>query len=77
MLALAAETQPSISSVEDMIGYVSGIRKSVRWTSTQDEAWMLLAARALAADEDGIDLDVNGESHDGPFASASRDPNSR
>lgn len=68
MLALAAETKPDISSVEDMIGYVSGIRKSVRWTSTQDEAWMLLAARALATEESGIDLDVNGESHDGPFA---------
>ncbi|MCI5075231.1 alpha-2-macroglobulin family protein [Oricola sp.] len=68
MLALAAETQPSVSSVEEMIGYVSGIRKSTRWTSTQDEAWMLLAARALAADENGIDLDVNGTTHDGPFA---------
>jgi len=67
MLALAAETQPSVSSVEEMIGYVSGIRKSVRWTSTQDEAWMLLAARAIAGG-DNLDLDVNGTAHDGPFA---------
>lgn len=68
MLALAAETKPSISSVEDMIGYVSGIRKQSRWTSTQEEAWMLLAARALATADDTIDLDVNGVTHDGPFA---------
>jgi hypothetical protein len=68
MLALAAETRPSISSVEDMIGYVSGIRKQSRWTSTQEEAWMLLAARALATADDTIDLDVNGVTHDGPFA---------
>ncbi|MCB1491945.1 MAG: hypothetical protein KDJ77_09120, partial [Rhodobiaceae bacterium] len=67
MLALAAETKPEIGEVEDMIGYVSGVRKSKRWMSTQEEAWMLLAARALSADE-AIDLDVNGHSHGGPFA---------
>ncbi|MFZ2103197.1 MAG: alpha-2-macroglobulin family protein, partial [Oricola sp.] len=68
MLALAAETKPSISSVQDMIEYVSGVRKSARWTSTQEEAWMLLAARALSAGDETIELDVNGDSHTGPFA---------
>ena len=29
---------------------------------------MLLAARALAEEQEGIDLDVNGTPHDGPFA---------
>ncbi len=68
MLALAAETQPTISSTEEMIGLVSGLRQSTRWTSTQDEAWLLLAARAIAGDGKGIMLDVNGETQDGPFA---------
>jgi alpha-2-macroglobulin len=68
MLALAAETKPSISSVDDMIAYVSGVRKNIRWTSTQDEAWMLLAARALSADNDTVSLEVNGETHTGAFA---------
>ena len=48
MLALAAETKPGISSVKDMIAYMAALRQTVRWTSTQDEAWMLRAARALA-----------------------------
>ena len=61
MLALAAESQPAISSVKDMIPYLAAVRKGVKWTSTQDEAWMLLAARALAQSNQAIDIDVNGE----------------
>jgi alpha-2-macroglobulin len=68
MLALAAETKPSISSVKDMIAYMAAVRKGVRWTSTQDEAWMLLAARALAESNQSIDIDVNGENHKGAFS---------
>lgn len=68
MLALAAESKPGISSVKDMIGYMAALRKTVRWTSTQDEAWMLLAARALASSNETIRLDVNGASHEGAFA---------
>lgn len=68
MLALAAETKPGISSVKDMIEYVSGVRKASRWTSTQEEAWMLLAARALTESGDPISVDVNGETHQGSYA---------
>jgi uncharacterized protein YfaS (alpha-2-macroglobulin family) len=34
--------------VPRLIKYVGAERNKVRWTSTQDEAWMLLAARACA-----------------------------
>jgi alpha-2-macroglobulin len=68
MLALAAESQPAIASVKDMIPYLAAVRKGVRWTSTQDEAWMLLAARALTQSNATIDIDVNGENHKGAFS---------
>jgi alpha-2-macroglobulin len=68
MLALAAESQPSISSVKDMIPYLAAVRKGVRWTSTQDDAWMLLAARALTQSNATIDIDVNGENRKGAFS---------
>jgi alpha-2-macroglobulin len=68
MLALAAESKPSIASIKDMIPYLAAVRKGVRWTSTQDDAWMLLAARALSASNDTISLDVNGEAISGAFS---------
>jgi hypothetical protein len=68
MLALAAESKPQISSVKDMIAYVAALRPGTNWRSTQDDAWMLLAARALAGDNDSIALTVNGDSHSGAFS---------
>jgi alpha-2-macroglobulin len=68
MLALAAETKPSIGSVKDMIPYLAAVRKNAKWTSTQDEAWMLLAARALSESNETINLDVNGEAINGAFS---------
>ncbi len=49
MLALAAESKPTPSVVPELISIVSAERVATRWTSTQDDAWMLLAARALQA----------------------------
>ena len=68
MLALAAETKPVPSVVPAMIRYVAAARAKVDWMSTQDEAWMLLAARAIKEGNQGIKLTVNGVPHDGPFS---------
>jgi uncharacterized protein YfaS (alpha-2-macroglobulin family) len=68
MLALAAETKPEPSIVPAMIRYVAAARARARWMSTQDEAWMLLAARAIKEGNEGIRLTVNGTPHDGPFS---------
>ncbi|MGN6582749.1 MAG: MG2 domain-containing protein [Rhizobiaceae bacterium] len=68
MLALAAETKPSPATIPAMIKLVSAERASARYTSTQDEAWMVLAARAIKTGTKGIKLDVNGKPHDGAFA---------
>jgi uncharacterized protein YfaS (alpha-2-macroglobulin family) len=68
MLALAAETRPAPATIPAMIRLVSAERASTRYMSTQDEAWMVLAARAIEAGTKGIRLDVNGQPHGGAFA---------
>ena len=60
MLALAAESKPTPSVVPELISIVSAERAATRWTSTQDDAWMLLAARALQAGNAALTLNVNG-----------------
>lgn len=67
MLALAAETQPAISTTGEMINLVSKEQGQTRFSSTQDQAWMLLAARALAEENRAIKLSVDGIAQAGPF----------
>jgi uncharacterized protein YfaS (alpha-2-macroglobulin family) len=68
MLALAADSKPAPSVVPELVKLVNRERASSRWTSTQDNAWMLLAARGLKESNDAISLTVDGTAHDGAFA---------
>ncbi len=68
MLALAADSRPAPSVVPELIRMVSAERARTRWTSTQDDAWMLLAARALQAGNAALSLTINGEPHAGAFS---------
>ncbi len=68
MLSLAAEVKPMPSTVPAMVQLVSAARKKATYTSTQDEAWMLLAARAIQAGSAAIALQVNGATHTGNYA---------
>ncbi|WEX08782.1 alpha-2-macroglobulin family protein [Chelativorans sp. AA-79] len=68
MLALAAESRPEPVLVPQMISLVSEIRSRTNYLSTQDEAWMLLAARALKEASSDISLAVDGAPHSGAFA---------
>ena len=68
MLALAAESRPAPSVVPELIRTVSAERAATRWTSTQDDAWMLLAARALQAGNASLSISVNGQPYTGAFS---------
>ncbi|MGH6761950.1 MAG: MG2 domain-containing protein [Phyllobacterium sp.] len=68
ILALAAESRPVPGIVPDMIDLVAQKRRQKTYTSTQEQAWMLLAARAIRQDGDAISLDVNGDAHNGNFS---------
>lgn len=68
MLALAAESKPVPSIVPALTKLVARERANARWTSTQDESWMLLGARALREGNDSITLTVNGAPHTGGYS---------
>ncbi len=68
MLALAAESRPLPAIVPELVSYASAVRERRQWTSTQEEAWMLMAARALAAGSDAIAIEVNGAAHRGGWS---------
>ncbi|MBS3649118.1 alpha-2-macroglobulin family protein [Pseudaminobacter sp. 19-2017] len=68
MLALAAESKPMSSVVPRLVSFVSAERQATRWNSTQENAWMLLAARALSANAADMRLAVNGVEHTGVFS---------
>ncbi len=68
MLALAAESKPTPQSVVEMIDYVTDERVARDQTSTQENAWLLLAARAVLAEGGSIRLNVNGTETQGNYA---------
>ncbi len=68
MLALAFETRPEPADTAAMTRLVSRLAASDKYTSTQEQAWMLLAARASKASNDAISLVVDGLPHQGAFS---------
>jgi uncharacterized protein YfaS (alpha-2-macroglobulin family) len=68
LVALAGETKPPVKGLADMAATVGAMAGKARVTSTQEQAWLLLAARALKAGDEAITLDVNGTPHAGRFA---------
>ncbi|QPC88271.1 hypothetical protein GA830_17045 [Mesorhizobium sp. NBSH29] len=67
MLALAAESKPLPAAMPAMVEFVSGARRTARFTTTQDEAWMLLAARGIK-DSSALSLEINGTIRTGNYA---------
>ncbi len=68
MLALASESKPEPSNVNGMRQLVSKIKNADRYTNTQEQAWLVLAARAGLKLDDAITLEVDGQSHQGSFS---------
>ncbi|MFM8745935.1 MAG: alpha-2-macroglobulin family protein [Aestuariivirga sp.] len=62
-LATAANAAPPV--IETAMSAIEVERSRSTYASTQDMAWMVLAAAAVKEKAKGIRLDVNGESHDG------------
>lgn len=68
MLALAAETSPLPMTITEMSEHVADARHARSHISTQEQAWMLMAARGMRMADDAITLTINGVSHHGSFA---------
>ncbi|MGA8615586.1 MAG: alpha-2-macroglobulin [Xanthobacteraceae bacterium] len=67
LLTLAAEGGASPATVQAAVQRVDDARVTLRPTSTQEDAWLLLAASAMAKDAGKVSLDVNGETIQRPL----------
>src|ERR1700689_3712263 len=61
VLTLAAEGRASPATVQAAVQRVDAARASLRPTSTQEDAWLLLAASAMAKDAGKISLSIGGQ----------------
>jgi uncharacterized protein YfaS (alpha-2-macroglobulin family) len=60
LVALASEGGAPRTTVQAAVQRVESVRASFRPTSTQEDAWLLLAASAMAKDAGNVSLDVGG-----------------
>lgn len=67
ILALAAESKLSAFDFDGLSREVGKLYKASSYTSTQEQAWTLLAAHALLKDGLKPTLDVGGTAHEGVF----------
>ncbi len=61
LISLASEGNASRPIVTAAVQRVEAARGLSAFTSTQENAWLVLAARAMAKDATSVSLDVNGE----------------
>ncbi len=67
ILTLASETRMSTVEAPKLVDVLAKAYASKQYTSTQEQAWMLLAARALSDQAKDTTLGVNGAAHKGPL----------
>jgi uncharacterized protein YfaS (alpha-2-macroglobulin family) len=66
VLTLASETSEPSVNIRDLSLRISEEDSRRSYTSTQEQAWMLLAARALIKESERTQLSVNGTPSEGP-----------
>jgi uncharacterized protein YfaS (alpha-2-macroglobulin family) len=69
ILTLAAETGMARERQADLTRVLAAAFRSRQYTSTQEQAWMLLAARALAEETKAVTLTVGTQGHTGELTS--------
>lgn len=65
LVTLASEGQAPQKTIDDAVLRIDAARALTASTSTQENAWLVLAARALAKQLNAISLNVNGETRQG------------
>lgn len=66
-VTLASEGGAPRPTLASAVRRIEAARANTGYTSTQENAWMVLAARALARETETISLDVAGEAKRGPL----------
>jgi hypothetical protein len=67
VLTLAAETKAETVNLRQLATEIALAAEGKRWTSTQEQGWMTLAAAALISDSAASKFSVDGETVDGPL----------
>jgi uncharacterized protein YfaS (alpha-2-macroglobulin family) len=67
ILVLAAESRPVPPVIPELAKAVAREWDRSKYTSTQEQAWMLLAARALQNGDDDLKVNVNGAERTGAY----------
>jgi alpha-2-macroglobulin len=67
VLALIAEANGERADISRAASVVEQARSAARYTSTQEQMWMVLAAQAMAKDAEGMSLIVDGTERKGPL----------
>jgi hypothetical protein len=67
LVTLASEGHATQKTIDDAVSRIDAARALSARTSTQEDAWLVLAARALAKQLNAISLSVNNETRQGTF----------
>lgn len=67
LVTLASEGNAPRQTVAGALSRIDAARNLSSFTSTQENAWLVLAARAISKDKGGMSLNVNGETRQGPL----------
>jgi alpha-2-macroglobulin len=67
LVTLASEGRATQRTIDDAVARIDAARAITSRTSTQEDAWLVLAARALVKQVNAISLSVNGETRQGAF----------
>lgn len=67
ILALIAESNGERADLARAAAIVDNARNAARFTSTQEQMWMVVAAQAMAKDAEGMTLTVDGAERKGPL----------
>jgi len=68
VLALAAESRPVPTIIPALSKIVAREWEQKRYTSTQEQTWMLLAARAIQDGDQDLKLEINGAAQAGTYS---------
>ncbi|KQO85005.1 alpha-2-macroglobulin [Methylobacterium sp. Leaf90] len=74
LLALSAEAGFSQATLQPVAAVLGQERADGRSTSTQENAWMVLAAQSLAKESDNLALTIDGKTETGPLSRLYRAP---
>jgi alpha-2-macroglobulin len=67
LVTLASESHAPQRAIDEAVLRIDAARRDVKPTSTQESAWLVLAARSLMKQTSALSLDIAGKQQKGPY----------